>query len=681
MAEFTRISAVAKKAINFIQSWSEKEKKLVHKAIDESIGTGYTYTDAEIASLASDLNPVLQDLATYNSMTSVGGAVGTLGDAHRSIAFNDETALGPHSAALPQAALALGGYLQIARGWSYTVYGGFQVHNNSASSVTISLSNAGDTIIRDGVDQGTGNSITLASGVGATFIAEAGADVWNATTYDVGGSSDVVDDTTPQLGGNLDVNGNSIVSVAGGNIAITPDTTGDIILDGLKWPQSDGTNTYVLQTDGAAQLSWVAQSGGMSDVVDDTTPQLGGALDVNGNAIVSASAGDIALTPDTTGDVVLDGLKWPQADGTSGQVLQTNGAAQLAWTTVAAGSSPSTGYGEITVEGNATTTTFSGSSSDFTNKVQVVIFDTNGISSVGVTPDHTNDHLTIVNAGPYLVHTDVTITGGNSNTISFALFKNNGATQLGERATVKLNSASDEIALSLTHIVDLAANDTVELWVQNENHTTAITVEDADLLVAGLTGLGAIVEDTTPQLGGDLDVNGNSIVSAAGGDIAITPDTTGDVILDGLKWPQADGTANYTLTTDGAGQLSWAPGSSTWLGLSDTPGSFTASRWVKVNAGGTALEFVTSPVTSVSASGALNKTGTTSVSLTIDAAASGVTGTMSGSDFDKLAAIEAGADVTDAANVAAAGAFMDDVTVSTSAPSGGSAGDVWLRVV
>ena len=78
-------------------------------------------------------------------------------------------------------------------------------------------------------------------------------------------------------------------------------------------------------------LTGAGGGGGVSDIVDDTTPQLGGNLDVNGNSIVSVSNGDIAITPNGTGDVVLDGLKWPQADGTADQVLTTNGTAQLAW--------------------------------------------------------------------------------------------------------------------------------------------------------------------------------------------------------------------------------------------------------------------------------------------------------------------------------------------------------------
>lgn len=66
--------------------------------------------------------------------------------------------------------------------------------------------------------------------------------------------------------------------------------------------------------------------GGLADVVEDTTPQLGGDLDVNGNTIVSISDGDIEITPNGTGSVILDGISYPQADGTDGQVLTTDGS-------------------------------------------------------------------------------------------------------------------------------------------------------------------------------------------------------------------------------------------------------------------------------------------------------------------------------------------------------------------
>jgi len=70
---------------------------------------------------------------------------------------------------------------------------------------------------------------------------------------------------------------------------------------------SDGTNPNILEV----------QTGG--DVVDDTSPQLGGDLDVNGNDIVSTSNGNIALLPNGSGKVLIDG------NGSSGGVSITDG--------------------------------------------------------------------------------------------------------------------------------------------------------------------------------------------------------------------------------------------------------------------------------------------------------------------------------------------------------------------
>ena len=93
------------------------------------------------------------------------------------------------------------------------------------------------------------------------------------------------------------------------------------IADGyiLKWSSSQG------------RFNVVADSGG--EVVDDTTPQLGGNLDVNSNSIVSTSNGNISITPDGTGKVIIDGLSHPTADGTSGQVLKTDGSGNLSFVT------------------------------------------------------------------------------------------------------------------------------------------------------------------------------------------------------------------------------------------------------------------------------------------------------------------------------------------------------------
>ena len=57
-------------------------------------------------------------------------------------------------------------------------------------------------------------------------------------------------------------------------------------------------------------------------------------------------------------------------------------------------------------------------------------------------------------------------------------------------------------------------------------NTTTTGVQS--IAVDGTDYIAEVSSDTTPQLGGNLDVNGNSIVSAGGGDITIAPNGTGE---------------------------------------------------------------------------------------------------------------------------------------------------------
>ena len=64
-----------------------------------------------------------------------------------------------------------------------------------------------------------------------------------------------------------------------------------------------------------------------------------------------------------------------------------------------------------------------------------------------------------------------------------------------------------------------------------------------------------VVGDTSPQLGGDLDVNGNDIVSTSNANIDIVPNGTGDVTLQADTVQVGDSNANATITTNGTGDL------------------------------------------------------------------------------------------------------------------------------
>ena len=151
--------------------------------------------------------------------------------------------------------------------------------------------------------------------------------------------ADLSDDTSPQLGGNLDVNGNQIVSTSNANVKIYPNGTGVLEVGGdgssndgtiqlncsqnshgvkikspphsagasytLTLPTTDGNSGEFLKTDGSGGLSWATASG-MSNLSDDSSPQLGGNLDLQNNKIVSTSAQNIKLEPDGAGDIYLE---------------------------------------------------------------------------------------------------------------------------------------------------------------------------------------------------------------------------------------------------------------------------------------------------------------------------------------------------------------------------------------
>lgn len=130
--------------------------------------------------------------------------------------------------------------------------------------------------------------------------------------------------------GRSNVNNGEIVVMAIGRSNDVPNlTTGKIFIGSASntvesaytLPTADGTANQVLQTNGSGAVSFssITQATGneLENVVEDTTPQLGGNLDVNGNKIVSTSNGDIDIEPNGTGDVLLGNFKF-DADQTVG---------------------------------------------------------------------------------------------------------------------------------------------------------------------------------------------------------------------------------------------------------------------------------------------------------------------------------------------------------------------------
>ena len=153
------------------------------------------------------------------------------------------------------------------------------------------------------------------------------------------------------------------------------------------------------------------------------------------------------------------------------------------------GTSAGLAYAEIYCYESGSTETIT--ASGIANKVQITCFDTNGEKN-NCTPDHTNDHITIDEAGRYLVTVSMSLesAGGSGYVLSAGVWKNNGATQFQNvHMSRSLSGGGSDIgSTSMSGICDFAKNDTIELWIWNETNTNDVVVDDVTLSVVSVGG-------------------------------------------------------------------------------------------------------------------------------------------------------------------------------------------------
>tara|TARA_R100000995_G_scaffold80428_1_gene52256 strand:- start:439 stop:1332 length:894 start_codon:yes stop_codon:yes gene_type:complete len=147
--------------------------------------------------------------------------------------------------------------------------------------------------------------------------------------------------------------------------------------------------------------------------------------------------------------------------------------------------------------------------------------------------------FTIANASFPTVRSDI-------NTVLGAINSSNSGTSRPSSATTGtfwLDTSSSGSNLLILKFFD--GSDDITFATFNTSSNTVDVSDSASDLVG----------DTTPQLGGDLDINGNDIVSTSNADIDIIPNGTGDVNLGADTVQIGDNNANATLTTQGTGDL------------------------------------------------------------------------------------------------------------------------------
>jgi len=219
-----------------------------------------------------------------------------------------------------------------------------------------------------GVAQGTG---VLEIKGGTNITTAIAADSTGTAILTITGTTflaDIVSDTSPQLGGNLDVNGSKIITASGNaNLKLSPHGSGVVEIEGdgasedgtiqlncsanshgiklaspphsagqsytLTFPSTSPNANDFIVTNADGDLSFVklsagtgitisnpdsagdfvitnTVSAGIASVANDSSPQLGGNLDVNGNDIVSVSNGNIDIQPNGSGKTNLKNITY-----------------------------------------------------------------------------------------------------------------------------------------------------------------------------------------------------------------------------------------------------------------------------------------------------------------------------------------------------------------------------------
>ena len=145
---------------------------------------------------------------------------------------------------------------------------------------------------------GTQHSLALGGSRATGTLSTAIGNATNATTYGATASSAIsIGSQAKASHTNSVAIGKNSISSANNRISLGSTSQTVEISGAYRLPSSDGSASQVLQTDGSGTLTFATvSSGGLAALVDDTTPQLGGNLDLNSSNITGT--GDITPTGD-----------------------------------------------------------------------------------------------------------------------------------------------------------------------------------------------------------------------------------------------------------------------------------------------------------------------------------------------------------------------------------------------
>jgi len=250
-----------------------------------------------------------------------------------------------------------------------------------------------------------------------------------------------------------------------------------------------------------------------ASLVRDTTPQLGGALDVNGYKIISVSNGAVTLQPNGTGSVELNS-NIVRVGPNTGYAYITSQTGSILHLSANEATNILSTSSYISIDGASGNIVFqsSGSNNRFLMIGDGIRLGKNG-SAANITSDGINGHITIQpNQSGIATSSRITLNEGTDSNIEIVP-GGTGDVQLVADTVVVGDAAAAAI---------ITTNGTGNLTLSTNNGTNSGTIAIAN------------------------GVNGN---------ITLTPNGTGDIILSADTVQVGDLDTAATLTTNGAGNL------------------------------------------------------------------------------------------------------------------------------
>jgi len=384
-------------------------------------------------------------------------------------------------------------------------------------------------ITAEGLNDLSDVSFTAGVGIdGHVLTYDNTASQWQAVAPASGGLSSVVQDTTPQLGGALDVNGQEITSASNGNVVINPDGTGEITIGADVVPDADATHTI-----GSEDNRYITTFSDLNGAIRFKAKNDEGAQITKGQAVyIKGLAGD-GTTP-TVG------------------LADANDASKMPAFGLAFNTASNSAEVQVVQVGNLTGLNTSGFSVGDT-----LYIDTTAGALVNTKPTGETSQLQNIGRVIRADNADGVIMVGGAGRSAATPNLDQNKIFLGNASNQSVSTALSSIALSSFNddLNYISSGDNVSVLTNDSGYITDITGENlGDLsdvtITASTTGEyirynGSawvdsalnIIDDTTPQLGGNLDTNSNEIVTASNANLVLRPNGTGHVFLGGNTNP------------------------------------------------------------------------------------------------------------------------------------------------